>query len=212
MDIRVLGQAVIALVGTVIAGVLLSPAAAPAKTTAKTMEFLFQGGDEAFGTVPVGMSMTGKDPTQPTRVTDFAITGFNWDCGEAGTMPSKDVESLPIWENPDAAKIKRNKAKDLYFSWEWDETTNSRGDRRTVSYQLVGGQHRKDPRWWVGKVSMRYSSVRSESGSTRCTMEGADADGFLQWKARLVKACPGTCESPFNAPKALLVGQAAPRR
>jgi hypothetical protein len=40
------------LVATVVVGGVLFAAAAVAKTAPKTMEFLFQGGDEPFGGAP----------------------------------------------------------------------------------------------------------------------------------------------------------------
>ena len=147
--------------------------------------------------------MTGTDPKKPTKVTDFAVTGFDWvDCGAPGENSPAGVERVPIEENAAAAHIKRTKNKELYFSWDWEQ----KYDEHTLqSYQLVGGQNRKDPRVWVGKVRIRLSEGGIELGY--CAMGGADADGFLHWTARLVKACPGTCASPFTAPRALSLGQ-----
>jgi hypothetical protein len=182
----------IALVGLV--GVLLFPAPAAA---GNTKEFLFQGGAEPFDGEPsVGMSMTGQELNEPRRVTGFSITGFNWECGgEGGTVPARGM-SLPISFNPKAAKTKRNKEKDLYFAWSYEHIYEP--GITLSSYQLVAGQHRKDHHWWVGKVRIRQSEGGIEFGY--CKMEGADADGFLHWKAHLVKACTGQCESPFSSP------------
>ena len=150
------------LIGTVVAvGALL--VLAPAAATASTMEFLFGGGDEPFGGTPqVGMSMTGTDPKKPTKVTDFAVTGFDWvDCGAPGETSPAGVERVPIEENAAAAHIKRTKNKELYFSWDWEQKC----DEHTLqSYQLVGGQNRKDPRVWVGKVRIRLSEGGIELG------------------------------------------------
>jgi hypothetical protein len=52
MRIRTMRKALVGLVGTVAVGMVLAPAPAVAKTAPKTMEFLFQGGDEPFGTPP----------------------------------------------------------------------------------------------------------------------------------------------------------------
>jgi hypothetical protein len=202
MDIRVIGQAVIALVGTVVVGVLLSPAAAPAKATAKTMEFLFQGGDEPFGGTPaVGLSMTGKDFKKPARVTDFAITGANWDCEPDGRIVPVDAPPVPVSR---AGTIQRNEQGDLYFDV-YGQILE--GDSTLYTYHVVGGQHRKDPRWWIGKVRLTKHQIFDDDSYIFCNLEGADADSFVPWKARLVKSCPGKCESPFTAPKALSVGQ-----
>jgi hypothetical protein len=180
----------VGLVGTVVIGVALSPAPAVAKTAPKTMEFLFQGGDEPFeGTPPVGMSMTGTDFNKPTTVTGFAITGFNWECN--GQSVPADVEEVPI--NRQSGTIGRNEEKDLYF--EVHEQI-FRGPT-LYTYHLWGGQHRKDPRWWLGRVRLVKSTPNGED-VINCVMEGDTAEaGAVLWKARLVKACPRKCKSPF---------------
>jgi len=176
-------KVLVGLIGTVMVGVLLSPAPA----AAKTMEFLFQGGDEPFGTPPVGISMTGKDSTRPTRVTSFAISGFSWNCnGQSGPF---DIEEVPF--DRQSIEIGRNKNGDLYFAV---NTQIWRGST-LYTYHLWGGQHRKDPRWWLGKVRM-VKSTPGEEDTITCDIAGDDG-GSLFWKARLVKACPGRCKDPF---------------
>src|SRR4051812_1541628 len=97
-----MAKAYIALIGLV--GVLLF--AAPAAAGQK--EFLFQGGGDPFDGQPtVGMSMTGRDPDRPQRVTEFAISNFDWDCGgNIGIVPA-ELQSLPISSNPEDAKTER---------------------------------------------------------------------------------------------------------
>jgi len=200
MGIRGLRQALVALLGMIMVGVLLFPApAAAAKAKPKTMELLFQGGGEPFGgSPPVGMSMTGPSFKHPRRVTDFTID-VTYNC-DGDLLPG--TVTFPIKREPAAARIKRDKEKDLtYFNWSWEYVEQG---QTLITFQLVGGQHRKDPRVWRGKAAIRLTEAGIEA--RYCPIEGTDGEGFLQWEARLVKACPGRCGSPFNAP-APLVGR-----
>jgi hypothetical protein len=192
MGIRVIRQAVLALVGMVLVGVLVFPAPTAAKTKPKTMELHFQGGGEPFGgNPPVGMSMTGPSFKHPRRVTGFTID-VTYNC-DGDLLPG--VETFPIRKMPVAARIKRDKEKDLtYFSWSWEFVQEG---QTLMIFQLLGGQHRQDPRVWRGKAAIRLTEAGIQA--RLCPLEGVDADGFLHWEARLVKACPGRCESPFSA-------------
>jgi hypothetical protein len=197
MRIRTMRKALVGLVGTVAVGMVLAPAPAVAKTAPKTMEFLFQGGDEPFGTPPVAMSMTGKDPLKPTKVMEFVVIA-NWVC-DNHSMPN---ETLRVPIDRQSGTIGRTKDKGLYFKVDTQILQGS----TLYTYQVWGGQHRKDPRWWVGKARMHRSTDEGEVVND-CDLDGADEAGAVFWKARLVKACRGTCDSPFYAPKAHFVGQ-----
>jgi hypothetical protein len=171
-------KASVTLVATVVIGVLLVPAPAGAK------ELQFQGGTEPLGgNPPVGMTMVGKNVEHPTRVTGFSIEVTF--C--PGDTPETMVESVPLNRNPTATKVNRNKKKDLtYFSWSWDLFGEYTGDW-LESWQLVGGQHHKDPRVWRGKIRIR-GVIPAEGGvEFACPLEGADADGFVHWEAELVQ-------------------------
>jgi hypothetical protein len=192
MRIRTPSTALLALVGTVVVGVLLAPAPAGAKSKAKTMELLYQGGSGPFGGPPVGMSMRGPSFRHPQRLTGFTIS-VTYDC-DGDLLPA--VETFPISKKRAAAWIKTDKKQDLtYFNWTWTYVAQGLA---LVNFQVVGGQHRKDPRVWGGKAAIRPTEAGIELA--HCPLDGTDADGFLQWEARLVKACPGRCGSPFNAP------------
>jgi hypothetical protein len=166
----------VALAGVVVGGLLLvGPAAANAK------EFQFQGGSEPFGSnPPVGMTMTGKKAKHPKRLTGFAVE-VTYDCGAIGT--DTQTERIPIEHNPQDAKIRRNKKKDLtFFDWSYDFIY--RPGVTLESWQLVGGQHRKHPKVWRGKVRIRKSEGGIEFGY--CALQGADDDGYVHWEAELV--------------------------
>jgi hypothetical protein len=174
-----LRKARVALAGVVVGGLLLvGPAAAKAK------QFHFQGGTDPFeSNPPVGMTMVGKKSKHPKRLTEFSIEA-TFDCGSG---PGTVLVRLPIERNKPAAKIRRNKKKDLtYFKWSYDG--KDAGGRIVESYQLVGGQHRKHPKVWRGKVRIRLISEQA-SIEDACPMVGADEDGYVHWEAKLCENC-----------------------
>ena len=198
MRTRTMRKALVGLVGTVAVGMVLAPAPAVAKTAPKTMEFLFQGGDGPFGTPPVAISMTGKDPTNPTKVKELVVIA-NWDCSNH-SVPNETLR-VPIDRQSGTIGRTKDKNKDRYFKVD----TQMLQGNTLYTYQVWGGQHRKDARWWVGKARMHRSTDEGEFVND-CDLDGADEAGAVFWKARLVKACPGTCDSPFYKPKARLIG------
>ena len=183
----------IALLATAVSAVLLLPASAVGK------EFWFVGGDEPFSAEPlVVLSMMGPDFKHPRRVTDFVISGVEMDGGPTGVAPlTPDPFSLPISLNRLGAKTKRtqDEHKDLYFSWYYAATSSLFPGVIFYDYKLVGGQHRKHPNIWRGKIRLRFSESGLDYGYS--LMVGADEDDFLHWEAKLAKVCPTTCEDPF---------------
>jgi hypothetical protein len=174
-------KARVALVGVMIGGILLFATAA----TANAKEFQFQGGSEPFGSnPPVGMTIEGKDYEHLKRLTGFTVEA-TFAC-QGGSSTNNVL--MPLSLNLADTKILKDKKKQLtYFDWSFENIYNSPygGPPLTLSsYQLIGGQHRKHPEIWRGKVRIRRSEGGIELGY--CPMEGANENGYVKWEAELV--------------------------
>ena len=155
-------KALVALVGTVVVGVLLSPAPAAAK------EFAFQGG-EPFGSSPVGMTMTGKSFDQPRRVTGFSI-GADVVVGDCPGYNGPDPITLPIHSTTKAGiPIRRAKNGQLNFRWHYQVPGGPDEDLQGV--QL-------GPRKWIGEFSYSWLPGHPPGGSDDCWSNYQD-----RWKA-----------------------------
>jgi hypothetical protein len=158
------------VVSAFIVGLGVFPATAAAK------ELSFQGGDEAFGTPPVGMTMTGKSFKKPKRVTGFSIGPIDFECYSGNTV----TESL--WTVPMPQKgieIKKNKKGDRHFKYKYQIGSDPNPFMRQ---RLVGEQDPENPRKWSGKVKVEAGETGIKFG---CVTVGDD-EGFVKWKARFV--------------------------
>ena len=118
--------------------------------------------------------------------------------------------TFPFDLKPKAATIKTHKKKGFnFFEWEYARPP---GAYAIYLYDIKGVQSRKNPRLWGGELSIRAlvpEAISTADPYCRLADVGGTAadEGVLTWRAKLVKACSGQCESPFQRADALVVGQ-----
>jgi hypothetical protein len=128
------------------------------------------------------MSMTGKDPAKPTKVKEFVVIA-NWACNKH-SVPNETLQ-VPI--DGKSGTIERIKAKDRYVKVDTQLLQGS----ILYTYQVWGGQHRKDPRLWVGKARMHRSTEEYEGESVNdCDLDGADEAGAVSLESTVGQGLP----------------------
>ncbi len=132
-------KALVALVGTVVVGVLAFSTPAAAKQLA------FQGDSEGS---PIAMTMTGKSFKKPKRVTAFSIIPVG-DCAYTGPNPL--ILPIPQSTNGRGIVIKRNpRGHGDEFEWSYEAGG--------IIYEVQGRQNLKDARKWFGRLFLYFAT------------------------------------------------------